>query len=324
MSNTSQIADQAVMEAFFRSHLDLFLGATELVEMTVARHHQAYIFDPSVVLVEYKLVLKINGENQKMNVRGSTDNGGKRLKHYHILKSLSEVGFDDGKNQVPQPLGYFPEMSLLLYKNVSGESLYDKLQYKPESEWTQKVWDAINWLSDFHSKLRAVPEINFNPEEESLKFDKVIQGLLIKYPDRAESIKDIYQLIKKCEKETVDRQKFVLIHGDFHPANLIFSDDPDRVYGIDFNDAMLYDELYDLAYFTTQTHQMLQRVGLGKRTEFIQEIINHYLTKRKIEKTDDLERKLTLFRIKTLLHIKAVSPHHLAANIYEEIKNYHC
>jgi len=106
--NPEIILDQKIMEGFFQSNLGLFPGAQSIAELRIERNHPDFIFDPSVVLVEYHLTLNQNdGTTKKMNLRGSTDAGKKRLKHFEIIKTLRKNGFDQEQNRVAEPLGHF-------------------------------------------------------------------------------------------------------------------------------------------------------------------------------------------------------------------------
>jgi len=327
MVNTRAIADQRTMEEFFRRHLELFPEATELVSLVINPHDENLVFDDTAVIVEYKLKLKkTDGSIFNLVLRGSADAANKRLKHYQVITALRQLGFDQGPHQVAKPVGYFPEFHLLLYENVAGQSLYDKFQWADEQEWKQRIGEAIDWLVKFHSsKIKQLKEVKIDEKEETKRFQRLVADLVKKYPSHQKAIERVAQKIKRDEQQLLDRSLFRLVHGDFQPDNIIFTDFPPTTVVIDFNDAMLYDELYDLATFTTQVQIMLQKLHKGSKTaneQLISQLANRYFRLRGLTLDKNVEQKLKLFQTKTLLHIKAVSDHDIAKQILYEIENY--
>jgi len=231
--------------------------------------------------------------------------------------------FDQEQNRVAEPLGYFPEHHLFIYKNISGQSLYDKLQYSERAEWEQKIPNAIDWLAEFHEKKSVnIPSIKFDLKEEPKKFLGIIATLKYKYEEQADLIKKVAKKIEENEKSLLNPKNFSLVHGDFQPDNIIFTDFPSLTYCIDFNDSMLYDELYDLIYFATQTQEMKKRIDGTNIEKITDGAVKIYLNKKKIKTTKQLEQKMQLFRIKTLLQIKAVLPHDEAKKLVTSLEDY--
>lgn len=312
-----QIADQTAMEDFFRKHLNLFPDAKEIISVTIDQHDPLYVLDQNATLVEYKIVARQkDGSQSKHFLRGSSDLGQKRQKHFHVLQALRSNGFDSGINIVAKPLGYFPEFHLLLYFNVPGESLYDKIQYASAEIWQQKTRAAIDWLIDFHKKKpMQIPEAAFDPQEEQKKFTVLIEDVIKNFPDHETALHKAREKILKDEKNLLEPEKFHLIHGDFQPHNILFRDFPPQTITIDFNDAVYYEELYDIAYFITQTWVMVHGLHGMRATEFLSSLTEYYLQKRGIKHDESVERKLQLFRIKTLIHIKSVTQYQIVKDI---------
>ena len=129
-----KIADQKTMEEFFKTNLNLFPQAKELLSLQIFRHDPSMIINPTVVIAKYQLRLLLkNGQTTTLILRGSADTVGyKRLKSYHILQALWGSGFGEGINIVPRPLGYFSDLRLLLYENVNGRSLIDAFKHPAE------------------------------------------------------------------------------------------------------------------------------------------------------------------------------------------------
>ena len=315
----SKIFDQQTMEDFFRGHLDLFPKARELLGLKISPHDPRFVLDKSAALAEYSLTLATDAGEQKLVLRASTDMAEKRKKHFQVLQALWNGDFSDGRNVVARPIGYFPELKLLLYENVPGQSLYDKFQYKPDAEWKNRLDQAIDWLIMFHSKKPlSIPQAAFDWAEERRRFEQLSSALIKRFPAEAEDFKKAIARMIEQEQRWLKPETFHLIHGDFQPHNILFRDHPPQTIVIDFNDAMLYDELYDLSYFTTQVASMLTNLRQDNIPDLVQKLISRYVGARKLERDKTMEEKLKLFRAKTLLHIKAV----IAPTDVHEISNY--
>jgi len=324
MEGVKKIIDQQVMEEFFRNSLDLFPEATELVSLKINRHNPNFVLDPKAILAEYRLVFKkADGTEFETTLRGSADPSFKRRKHYQVLKALWGKGFGEGENIVARPVAYIEEFHLLLYVNILGQSLYDKFKWVPEDVWTEKIWKAIDWLIEFHSKKPVhIPDADFDWQEEKNKFRELIGSLNHRYPDHEALIRAVTERMMREEKEIIDEDKLHLIHGDYQPHNIIFSDYPQKTVVIDFNDSMYYDELYDLSYFLTQTKTMLYQITQKDYSSLNGQIIKYYFEKRGLTYDEKAERKINLFRLKTLMHIKAVTELKTVKNIIPELETY--
>jgi len=322
MVNPELIADKKTMERFFRDHLDLFPRAKELVNLSIQRNDPEFIFDLTAVVVEYQLALKTDKGTETVKLRSSSDTENKRFQHYNILKYLSTNGFDKGHNRVAEPLGYFKEFNMLLYRDIAGQSLYDKMQYKKEEEWIQKIWDSVNWLIEFYKKNpRKIAGLDLDPKQESKKVERLYKKLLVKYHGEKPLLTRVYDKIKK-EENRLNQKHFTIIHGDFQADNIIFTDFPSLTYVIDFNELFFYDELYDIAYFTAQTSLMSQRIAGKQIDRLMQQTIDHYLDKRKINLTESVMTKIKMFQAKTLMHILIVLNHDQTEIILDKLRTY--
>jgi len=261
-----------------------------------------------------------DGREEVIIFRGSAGPDHKREKSFHILQALWRNGFHTEIFGIPQPIGYFPEFGMLLYRNIPGTSLMESFEHG-KNHYQEKIKSAIDLLIEFHAKKPpAVPEAHFFWYKEKGSFEKLIETICTKYTAHCHRIKQVAALLLASEKEILDPKSFTLVHGDFQPNNIIFSEDG-KASLIDFNDAYLFDELYDLAYFTTQVTFMLTRLNQTDLTPFLQEQTIYYCSKRGIEFNELIHKKMALFRAKTLLSIKALTTHEQGLLILDEIES---
>jgi len=319
MINT-QIVDQKTMEAFFNSHLDLFAGARKLIDLKIFQHDPSLVISHDVTLVKYKLQLEYKaGEIKTAVLRGSSDPKEKRLKSYKILKVLWETGFNEGHFVVPKPLGYFPEYKLLLYENYPALSLMQRLE-SGQNHFMEKIQSSLEWLAAFHeNQAFPVSEIPADPKQTQEDEQRLTAALCKKFPQQAERIKAVVEAVANTEKNLLDPSKFVLVHGDFQPNNILIGDGQITV--IDFNDALIYDELFDIEYFVTQTEYIYKRCRGSNIADQLDLLKIDYLKNRKIPQGDLTRKKLALFRAKTLLRIKILTSHPIGEKILDEIED---
>lgn len=315
-----KITDQKTMRELFAAHLEWFPEAQELVELKIFRHDPKLVIDPNVVLGKYELTVRLtSGQTKLYVVRGSTDLRNKRLKSYHILKALWETGFNVGPNVVPRPLAYIAPHHLLLYENYPGSSLMQKIE-SGQDEFLKKIETALDWLAAFHQKKpKTIPEAEYDWNEEKKESEQLIKRLTEKYSNQADRTRLLAQQILKTEQKLLNPDNFSLVHGDFQPNNILLGENQIAV--IDFNDAFLYEELFDLAYFTTQAEYMLKRLqNLDLSAPLVQSRLK-YLQKRHIPFNNLTEKKLALCMAKSLLSIKTLTTHAEGAQILVEIES---
>jgi aminoglycoside phosphotransferase (APT) family kinase protein len=321
MKSSRDIVDQKIMEDFFRNNLAVFEGAKKFEALTIFPHDPHMVISKKVTLAKYELTYT-NAEGQKhtLILRGSAGPDKKRLKAYQLVKKLRESSFSTGVFTVPRPYGYFPELGMFLYENVAGQSMLQAFEANvPNHE--ALIQSGIDWLIKYHdSNPKNIPGTEFNWDLDREGFQKLVKNLETKFSAQAERITKTVALLEAQEREILDPRSFSLVHGDYQPNNIIFSDKQTVV--IDFNDAFLFDELFDLAYFLTQTHYMFRRIRGFAISEFLERMKTLYFERRGLALDALAQKKLALFTAKTLLHIKILTSHDLGAKILDEIENY--
>jgi len=316
----AHIVDQKTMEAFFNSHLNLFKGAQKLIDLKIFQHDPSLVISHEVTLVKYQLQLDYGASDIKTIVlRGSSDPKEKRLKSYKILKALWDTGFNEGHFVVPKPLGYFPEDKILLYENYPALSLMQRFE-SGQNHFIEKIQSSLEWLATFHENQNfPVPEIPADPKQTQEDEQHLTAALCEKFPRQAERIKSVVEAVAIAEKSLLDPSKFILVHGDFQPNNILIGDGQIAV--IDFNDALIYDELFDIEYFITQTEYIYKRCRGSNIADQLDLLKMDYLKNRGITLNDLTRKKLALFRAKTLLRIKILTSHPVGEKILDEIEN---
>lgn len=309
------------MKDFFRQHLDLFPGASELKDLRIYSHSPTQVISHTVTLVKYELDIKYDDGTVKTEVvRGSADQANKRKKAFRVLQTLRQHGFSHGPFQVPRPLGYFEEFHMLLYENFPGQTLMQQFQ-QGRNDFLPKIKKSLDWLACFHnSKPQMAEEAHSGAEDELRDFKILIVHLCEKFNTQAERIDKLSQAIQTIQKEMLTPDKYTLVHGDFQPNNILTDGQTTTV--IDFNDSFLYDELFDLTYFITQTRFMFKTLRGQDLGEELAIMKDEYLAARGIPNETLTQKKIALFSAKTLLRIKILADHDLGKKILTEIEDY--
>jgi hypothetical protein len=315
------ITDQQIMSQFFSNHLDFFEGAQELVNLKIFRHDPALVISQTAVLVKYEITVRLtDGTNQMFTLRGSSDPSHNRRKSYDILKNLWTAGFDKGPYVVPKPVGYFEDMHLLLYENFAAPSLMQDFE-RGEKNCPNTIANSIKWLAKFHeTKLPKLPKIYDNFSIEQKKFQRLKMALIEKFGDPNGRISRAADTLLTTEQRLLRPERFVLVHGDFQPNNILSN--KTQIAVIDFNDAFFYDELFDLIYFRVQTHHMIKRLRRMELKNHIENAVEEYLFLRNIPRDKLMEKKVALFTAKTLLRIKILTNHTHGSEMLNDIEHY--
>jgi aminoglycoside phosphotransferase (APT) family kinase protein len=321
MTSSRDIIDQKIMGEFFQKHLSVFDGVKKIVALKIYPHDPHMVISKKVTLAKYEFTYEdASGQKNTLILRGSSGPDNKRGKAYRLVKKLRASSFSSGQFVVPRPFGYFPELGLFLYENVKGQSLLQAFESGGDN-YKELIQASIDWLIKYHdSNPRDIPDTEFDWKLDRGGFKMLIQNLEEKFSAQSERINKTVTLLEKREHEILDPENFRLVHGDYQPNNIIFSGQQTAV--IDFNDAFLFDELFDLAYFLTQTHYMFRRIRGFAIPEFLEEMKTRYFEKRNLARNALAEKKLALFTAKTLLHIKILTSHELGAKILDEIEIY--
>lgn len=309
------------MEKFFAEHLEFFAGARRLQSVKIFRHDPSLIISQTAVLVKYEVAAEMpNGTTQTFILRGSSDPSHNRRKSYYILVGLRKAGFDRGPYLVQKPLGYFENFHFLLYENFPGPSLMQDLE-RGAINCPGKIVKSVEWLAKFHqTDLPDLPRIYYDWKNEQGKFQKLKADLIKKFGDRDGRISKVIATLTKSEKNLLRPKDFILVHGDFQPNNILAVDGQTSV--IDFNDAFLYDELFDLVYFKVQMLHMLKRLNRPGLEKNVENAVEYYLNLRNIKHDKLVKKKIALFTAKTLLRIKILTSHELGSVILKDIETY--
>jgi aminoglycoside phosphotransferase (APT) family kinase protein len=170
--------------------------------------------------------------------RGRRAHGVMRWLWEHRHAGSSELG-------VPRPLGWLPDLGMLVYVPVDGRGLGELLRRPQDGSRAADALDrTADWLGELHR--RRVPlDRMFEPERELATVRGWATAIGDRYPDLGDLGAGIVTRLEERAPD-LDVRSAVPIHKDFRHDH-VFVDDAIRV--IDFDEVRLGDSAFDLGHF---------------------------------------------------------------------------
>lgn len=239
------------------------------------------------------------------NLKTLRENRDFSAKLFRIISSQ----FNKGNSQVPRFLEYNSDFKMFVFEYSPGEKLRQKIvKGIPYHQHQFYIAECARWLHKFHQL-----DPNIISQYQMSPFESLVNRMIFSM-NKFEKIKRnpwrnlIIQTINKWLKIKAPQLpcKLTLVHGDFHPGNVIIYSKEMKIAVIDFEKIRIFDPLFDLANFTVQYESM----GFGflspSKIGILQDIfLKTYLSPRENFTLDELRRMeyyKSFFYIYNLLH----------------------
>ncbi|MBU1164548.1 phosphotransferase [Patescibacteria group bacterium] len=229
---------------------------------------------------------------------------------FEALDHLWKNDFSKGNLMCPQPLFFLKRYKAMFYLEASGKNLYQYI-IDPQTKFRELkniVKLSGRWLAKLHN-LPTDKVKNFNPAHSKIStilpgpkhFLKSIDIKHNKYPKYHDQTEKLFHKINNLEKKWGFDEQYI-IHGDFHPENVIYNKQNNLLLAIDYTDCCLGHYARDLASFIQQLGYMSRKNISYLQIKKLQKIfLQSYLKRRKIKlKTKDHNR-LNLYKAWTSL-----------------------
>lgn len=179
-----------------------------------------------------------------------------------VTQQLHTNGFDHGQYRVPGILEINEQGRIVIEQGMRGKDLFYVLSTAQPETGSSSYTMAARWLGKLHN--RALKPSNIVPA--ALREDRRLQryGEAFKAtgnPHQA-AVEEMIVFVRDVEHKIHERKpdEFALLHGDYHPRNIIIGQDlahdPETRFlsVIDFNNAMVFHPAFDVGYFLAQFH----------------------------------------------------------------------
>src|SRR5256885_2585476 len=171
------------------------------------------------VIIDYTLKFK----DSTRNYIGLYRESDQRLGHtFSVMKALRSNGFGQESNlRVPSPVLYIPALSFLMMEQAEGQPLREIFEGRMDS--APYVKGAARWLAKLHnSNVRLDGEFCKDDEiEASRRYARAGSWL---FPTLKSDIQSISNQLIDAQK-TLPLHARKPIHGDYHPRNIIRSEE---------------------------------------------------------------------------------------------------
>ncbi len=188
------------------------------------------------------------------------------------------------------PVGYLPRLNMSLQEHIRGERLGDHAGkpgfVKPVRQTARSIAVMHGLSMPIDSKRRSAKEV-----QGVQRWGSVLAALR---PDQAARVKRLRKRLVGALEDRVELSG--LVHGDFHPANVLVDDE--QVTVIDLDQVALGDPLVDVGRFMASLRVSALRVAgdASALNEIAESFLEQYLSQR----ADD-ERRVRLFEASCLM-----------------------
>ena len=250
----------------------------------------------------YYLVIRYNIKNLDRPIFCSASSSSDRKNAFNALKFICS------KLPTTTPLFYSKQFRAMFYLGVPGKNLQEYIKEHPK-----KIKDIIILTAELIAKFH---QIKINPEKHNFNhnnsdIETVTPGIKYsigrlseKAPENISQIKKLFEIINTFDKQNSSNKKY-LIHGDFHPENIIIhNENPLEITIIDYTDICVSDFARDLGNFLHQLKYMTSRFNptLAKNLpEFEKSFLNAYFKKVGIKPTPEIKKRIAFYSAWTAL-----------------------
>lgn len=261
------------------------------------------------IVARYTVYFK-NSKIKPITIFCNANSKESRYGAFLALKHVWKNNFASGQLRCPRPLFYHKQLKAMFYLQASGKNLYRYI-ISPDTKFSELkkiVRLTSQWLAKFH-KIPSKEVKNFNPVQSKIStvipgpkhFFRIIQEKHSDYPKYCQQTKELFEKIEGLERQLNNKEKYI-IHGDFHPENVVYNQKKDILYTIDYTDCCLAHFTRDLGNFYQQLGYMAKDKLSSLQIKQLQKIfITSYLKARKIKLSRQDQNRFNLYQAWTSL-----------------------
>ncbi|MBN1823240.1 MAG: phosphotransferase [Endomicrobiales bacterium] len=237
----------------------------------------------------------------------------KAVRAVRTMETLEKKGFSKRQFRVPAVIDINEDERLIIEEGQRGKSLFEVLQRVNRSAGIKYIEMAAQWLAKLHG-LRIRPGSAAETEaREEKRFSSYSNAAEHLPAELARDFRSLIEFTRSYERELfkTDAAGFVLVHGDFHPKNIIIGQelahDPATVYAsvIDFSSSLSFLPEFDVGYFISQFASQFRDSGGILRQYGEKTFLDAYAEAAGAVRGGPAPERIEFFRVRANLSIAA-------------------
>lgn len=175
---------------------------------------------------------------------------------------LHTGGFNRSQFRVPEILEINEPGRIVIEEGMRGKNLFQVLSTAQPEAGSAGFAMAARWLARLHHLALKPDNIAPAAERETRRMDRYRESFVKTANPHQTTACAMIDFVTDIEEQLFARKSdaFVLLHGDYHPKNIIVGQDLAHDPGtrflsvIDFTNAMVFHPAFDIGYFLAQFH----------------------------------------------------------------------
>lgn len=244
----------------------------------------------------------------------------RKLNHWRQIRRASQVsrsiydhGFSEGSFRVPKIMELNDEEKLAIEEGQRGKSLFDLMKQVSPSTGDLYFELAARWLARLHRQSIRIGGMSRTKKQETKRFGSYMKAFRSTNSPFLGKVSKLMDAVKKFEEGlfTGGKDRFVQIHGDYHPKNIIIGQDRmqdmDTIFisVIDFESTLVFEPAFDVGYFISQFAYQFRLFPHITKRYGPEDFMKSYLEACGGMEGGDFPGRVDLFRIRANLSIGA-------------------
>lgn len=249
-------------------------------------------------LMQYEGLTK-DKETIKFYSHYSSEQTRKFLTQWLFLDYLSQNGFLKPPLLVPKPIIFIKRDNLFIREDVIGKAVLYYLKNNDSQHLREVLTLAAQWLLKLQG-LKIKDKKIFTPisDIEKEEFNHYLKVACARFSAKScNKIKKVLNIVHKHTKlYNAKNKKSTLIHGDFQPTNVIYSQGRKNLTTIDFDWSGIGDPLSDVGNFIFQLeYHSSQYLTQAEILQYKKIFLDTYFKK---QPTEQEERRINIYQAK--------------------------
>lgn len=227
-----------------------------------------------------------------------------------VLSALIKRGFKKGAYRVPRLIEIDEKERIIIEERQRGRLLFELLPNVNRRVGVRYYRLAAGWLARLHERKLQVGLPTRTIRKERRRFKSYLNRFQRLSHPRIAKFRRLLNWTAEKEEELfrLQQSRFVQIHGDYHPKNIIIGQDRMQdistlfISVIDFDNSLVFDPAFDVGGFLSQFRYQFRHFPRLLDNYREEEFILSYLEKRN-EPGNDFAERVKLFRVRTNLSI---------------------